>query len=73
MHFWSALYKSRVREADGDLLRIADACAWPVTIAPSTVMHPNADLGVFAAKTLQKAEVTGSCYPTPVFHHLPSG
>lgn len=60
MHFWSKPYKGRMRKVEADLLGIADACACSATIALSKIKHSNAGLGLFAGKTFQRSEVSGS-------------
>lgn len=57
---------------DPDQLRIADACAWSMIIAPSGTTHFGAGLGVYATRTFRRGEATGSYYGTLVKHELTS-
>lgn len=45
---------------DTDLLRIENACAGSVVLTPSKFEEYSPGLRVFAARKLQKSEVTGS-------------
>lgn len=72
VHSWSKPYKSRMREVDGDLLRIADECACSVTKTPSKIKHCSAGLRVFKASMSRKGEATGSYYGTLVYDDLSS-
>lgn len=60
MHYWSEAYITWIQKIEVDLLRIADACAGCVIIAPSRTKHSSGDLRVFAARPFQKSKVTGS-------------
>lgn len=72
VHCWHQQYLARLREVDVDILRVADACACSVTIAPSKIRHPSAGLGVFASRTFQKDDIIGAYYGTLVYHDLSS-
>lgn len=62
-----------MRETDADPLRILNACACSVTIAPSETKHSGAGLGLFAERTFQRSEDTASYYGRLVYHELSSG
>lgn len=57
---------------DLEQLRIADSCSCGVTIAPSGMKHSNADLSVFAARTLNQGDFIGPYYRTIVYYDISS-
>lgn len=59
VHFWCKPYKSRMREMDVELHRIADASACSITIASSKSKLSNAAVAVLAARTFQVVSYWG--------------
>lgn len=61
-----------MQEVDVDLLRNVDACLRSVTKPPSKTKHSSAGLELFAARTFQEGQATGSYYGTLIHHDLTS-
>lgn len=67
---WPEKYHGLLQQVDISTLRTVDACCQGLIVAPSTIKHPNAGLGVFAAKSFQKGQTVSKYFGTIVYHDL---
>lgn len=70
VHRWAPAMQVALQTADDELLLQADCAATGVIVMKSTVKHPNAGQGCFAARCFQEGELIGSYYGTLVYHNL---
>lgn len=58
-------------QIDPRVLLLAEASSCSLAVAPSTIKHPNAGLGVFATKPFNEGDYICNYYGTLVYHALP--
>jgi len=70
VHEWPRTYQGLLQQVDVESLRLVDVAANSLMIAKSTIKHPNAGLGIFAAKTFQPGDIVASYFGTLVYSTL---
>ena len=70
VHRWPPAMQLALMGMDDDILLQADCANNGVIVMKSTVNHPNAGRGCFAARSFQEGELIGCYYGTLVYHNL---
>lgn len=70
VHEWPRRYQSLLEQADPRVLRYIEAAKYGLMLSTSSIKHPEAGLGVFAAKTFREGDEICPYYGTLVYHYL---
>ena len=70
LNAWKRELQGRFHQTDVDALRAIEAVHFGVALAPSSIRHPNAGLGVFATRTFDVGDDICLYYGTLVYHDL---
>lgn len=69
-NLWSEKWYDRLNAVDAHALLVHECCILGVMVQPSSIEHPRAGRGCFAARYFQKGETIGFYYGTLIYQDL---